>query len=48
VGEPVKRWVRRVTKLTIVLDEAEEPPRLAAAGAARWTKRKVVMKGADP
>lgn len=35
-------------ELTIVLDEAEEPPRLAAAGAARWTKRKVVMNGADP
>ena len=35
-------------ELTMVLDEAEEPPRLAAAGAARWTKRNVVMKGADP
>jgi hypothetical protein len=35
-------------KLTMVLDEAEEPPRLAATGAARWTKRKIVMNGADP
>jgi hypothetical protein len=32
----------------MVLDEAAEPPRLAAVGAARWTNRNVVMNGADP
>jgi hypothetical protein len=32
----------------MVLDEAAEPPRLAVAGAARWTIRNVVMNGADP
>ena len=35
-------------ELTMVLDEAAEPPRLAAVGAARWTNRNVVMNGADP
>lgn len=51
----VERWMRGwgeapggLGKLTMVLDEAGEPPRLAAAGAARWTMRKVVMNGADP
>jgi hypothetical protein len=32
----------------MVLVDAAEPPRLAAAGAERWTKRKVVINGADP
>ena len=32
----------------MVWDESAEPPRLAVAGAARWTMRKVVMNGADP
>jgi hypothetical protein len=35
-------------KLTMVRDEVAEPPRLAVMGAARWTKRKVVMNGAEP
>ena len=29
-------------------EEPAEPPILAAAGAVRWTMRKVVMNGADP
>jgi hypothetical protein len=29
-------------------EEPAEPPILAAVGAVRWTKRKVVMNGADP
>lgn len=33
---------------TMAREEPAEPPILAAAGAARWTIRKVVMKGADP
>ena len=33
---------------TMAWEEPAEPPILAAAGAVRWTKRKVVIKGADP
>ena len=35
-------------KRTITLEELAEPPILAAVGAVRWTKRNVVMNGADP
>ena len=31
----------------MVWDDSAEPPRLAAAGAARCMRRKVVIKGAD-
>ena len=32
----------------MVWDDNSEPPRLAAAGAARCMRRKVVINGADP
>jgi hypothetical protein len=32
----------------MTLEEPAVPPILAAVGAVRWTKRKVVMNGADP
>jgi len=35
-------------KRTITLEELAVPPILAAVGAVRWTKRKVVINGADP
>ena len=35
-------------KRTMTWEEPAEPPILAAAGAVRWTMRKVVMNGADP
>jgi hypothetical protein len=35
-------------KRTITLEELAVPPMLAAVGAVRWTKRKVVINGADP
>lgn len=35
-------------KRTMTLEEPAVPPILAAVGAVRWTKRKVVMNGADP
>lgn len=35
-------------KRTMAWEEPAEPPILAAAGAVRWTMRKVVMNGADP
>ena len=38
----------REDKRTMTWEEPAEPPILAAAGAVRWTIRKVVMNGADP
>ncbi len=35
-------------KRTITLEDPAEPLRLAATGAVKWTKRKLVMNGADP
>ena len=32
----------------MVWDDSADPPTLAAAGAARCTRRKVVINGADP
>ena len=37
-----------MNRRTITPEELAEPPMLPAMGAVRWTKRKVVMNGADP
>lgn len=44
----MKARTREGNKQTMTREEPAEPPILAAVGAVRWTKRKVVMKGADP
>ena len=38
---------QKITR-TMVLEERDEPPRFARAGAVRWMRRNVVMNGVEP
>lgn len=38
----------KINARTMVLEERDEPPRFARAGAVRWMRRKVVMNGVEP
>jgi hypothetical protein len=40
-------WMGRFVR-TMVLEDSDEPPRFARAGADRWMRRKVVINGVEP